>query len=101
MIGNSQSTAPLVPSAPSGVVSSSAGTSSVLFLGFFKGYTDVPNTSAKVCQCSHRAATVGFPMAEALPSSCAVARRGQLMLRYSAATWLMKYAEMQVLGYAG
>uniref|UniRef100_A0A383V8S0 Jacalin-type lectin domain-containing protein n=1 Tax=Tetradesmus obliquus TaxID=3088 RepID=A0A383V8S0_TETOB len=48
MIGNCQSTAPLVPSAPSGTVQSSAGTSSVRFLGFFKGYTDVPNTSAKV-----------------------------------------------------
>lgn len=47
-VGNSQSTNPLVPSAPMGTPSSSADTSGVRFLGFFKGYTDIPNVNAKV-----------------------------------------------------
>jgi hypothetical protein len=48
MVGSSQTSSPLVPSAPAGTVPASAGTSSVRFLGFFKGYTDIPNVSAKV-----------------------------------------------------
>jgi hypothetical protein len=48
MVGNSQTSSPLVPSAPAGTVPASAGTSNVRFLGFFKGYTDIPNVSAQV-----------------------------------------------------
>jgi hypothetical protein len=67
MVGNSQTSSPLVPSAPAGTAAATAGTSSVRFLGFFKGYTDIPNVSDKVhhdlpqlARCTQQVACCGL-----------------------------------------